>query len=77
MTFIQVLITSLFAFLFTRAVGSVVAPEGATHGAGRDARSVRRPMVRCATCGVYVLRDRALPAPGGAFACSTACQERR
>jgi len=72
MTFLQMLITSLFAFLFTRAVGAVVAPDGETSAATRP-----RPMVRCVACGVYVLRERALVLPSGAFACSTTCRARR
>jgi hypothetical protein len=72
MRFLQMLIASLFAFFVTRIIGAAVAPaEG-------DARRVeptppRRLMVRCASCGVYVLRERALPASGGAYLCSASC----
>ena len=76
MKFIQLLIASLFAFLFTRAVGAVVAPAGAGEAAPAEATKPR-PMVRCAACGVYVLRERALSAAGGVFACSTACRGAR
>lgn len=67
------LIAALFAFFVTKAVTSVVEP-----GAGGRRREVkplpRRLMVRCSSCGVYVLRDRALTSGGGdAFFCSDAC----
>jgi hypothetical protein len=75
MKFLQMLITSLFAFLFTRAVGSVVAPADGVSKADPD--EPRRPMVRCSSCGVYVLRERALPAAGGAYVCSASCAGRR
>lgn len=64
-------ITALFAFFFTKAVASVVAPEGAIE---REVRPLpRRQMVRCESCGVYVLRERALSRGGDVFFCSGAC----
>ena len=71
MRWLQLLIASLFAFLVTRVVGSVAAPAGGV------VDPPRRHMVRCASCGAYVLEDRALPAAGGAFACSSSCAGRR
>jgi hypothetical protein len=71
MRWFQLLIASLFAFLVTRAVGSVTAP------AGGGPPPPRRRMVRCASCGVYVLEDRALPASAGTYLCSTSCAARR
>lgn len=70
MRWLQLLLASLFAFLVTRAVGSMAT---APAGGGEPAR---RRMVRCASCGVYVLEDRALPATAGAYACSASCRER-
>ena len=75
MDFIRLLIASIVAFFFTRAVTSAVSS-----GASERLRSVdelpRRRMVRCAACGIYVLETRALPAGGGAHFCSRACAGR-
>jgi len=76
MRFLQALIAGLFAFLFTRAIGAVVAPREAPAGP-EPARQAPRLMVRCSSCGVYVLRERALPAPGGAYVCSATCRGAR
>jgi hypothetical protein len=76
MRFLQALIAGLFAFLFTRAVGAVVGPSEAPAGPN-PARQAPRLMVRCSSCGVYVLRERALPAAGGTYVCSTTCRGAR
>ncbi len=76
MKFLEMLIASLFAFLFTRVVGAVAAPAGGSAKPAERAEP-RRLMVRCASCGVYVLRERALPASGGTFVCSASCGARR
>ena len=76
MKYLQAFIAALFAFLFTRAVGAVVAPGEAP--AGPDpARQAPRLMVRCSSCGVYVLRERALPASGSTYVCSASCRGAR
>jgi len=76
MKYLQGLIAALFAFLFTRAIGAVVAPREAP--AGPDpGRNAPRLMVQCSSCGVYVLRERALPARGGKYVCSASCRGAR
>ena len=72
MRWLQLFLASLFAFLVTRAVGSM-----ATAPSAGGPEPARRRMVRCASCGVYVLEDRALPAPAGAYVCSAACRGAR
>lgn len=66
------LIAALFAFFFTKAVATVTGP-----GEGERSREVkplpRRQMVSCATCGVYVLRERAYGGQGDVFYCSSNC----
>ena len=71
MRWLQLFLASLFAFLVTRALGSMAtAPEGGV-------APPRRTMVRCSSCGVYVLEDRALPASAGTYVCSASCRGRR
>jgi hypothetical protein len=75
MRFLELLIASLFAFLFTRVAGAVAPAEGEAKRADRT--QGRRLMVRCSSCGVYVLRERALPMAGGSFLCSSSCRGTR
>jgi len=69
--FLQMLVAGLFAFFIARAVG--VAVESDDEASHRKQKARARLMVPCATCGVYVLDERALRPSGRAAYCSDAC----
>jgi hypothetical protein len=69
---LRLLILSVLAYLVARMIRAGLAARGQ---AMADARG-RRQMVRCAGCGVYVLKDRALiAADNSTVYCSPACQK--
>lgn len=69
MAFLEFLVAGFFAFFVTRIFGALAEPS-------RERSRPRRRMVRCATCGVYVIEDRARAIGGGAFVCSAECADR-
>jgi hypothetical protein len=73
MGFFKILIASIIAFFVTRAIGGRAGQEVVPVG---PAEPARRRMVRCASCGVYVLKDRALAASGETYFCSRECARR-
>ena len=69
MSFFKVFLASIIAFFVARAIGGRTGREVVPVGPPEPAR---RRMVRCTSCGVYVLKDRALAA-GDTYFCSREC----
>ena len=74
MGYIRFFILSILALFVTQAIRAGLASRGGKVPVGGPAR---RPMIRCAGCGIYILKDRALPsADGSSLYCSPACAGR-
>jgi DNA-binding PadR family transcriptional regulator len=68
---LRLLILGVIAYLLAKMVQAGLASRGRANAIGSKPR---RQMIRCASCGVYVLRDRALPAADGtSLYCSPDC----
>ena len=68
---LRLLILGVMAYLIAKMVQAGIASRGRASAIGSQPR---RQMVRCASCGVYVLRDRALPAADDSpLYCSSDC----
>lgn len=73
MDILRMIVAAFFAFLIAKAVGAAVDPVQRPDGSAGRTRDARRLMVPCATCGVYVLGERAIRPPGRATYCSAEC----
>ena len=67
--YLVLLLVIVLVLWLARRPGRTARPSSADARHPRKAAPDPRPMVSCASCGVHLPRDEALPGPGGHYCC--------